>query len=92
MDDYSRYILAWQLYFTMSANDVKKSLNLAIANTGVDQVTIHHRHRLLSDNGPCHISQEPPQHMRASRWIIRGERFIKARSSDTIARCADASE
>ncbi len=58
MDDYSRYIIAWKLVASMSAEDVKKTLDLAIARTGVSQVVVHHRPRLLSDNGPCYLSRE----------------------------------
>jgi putative transposase len=58
MDDYSRYILAWRLCSGMSAEDVKATINDAIAISGVDHVYINHRPRLLSDNGPCYISGE----------------------------------
>ena len=34
------------------------SLDLARAATGVDQVSVAHRPRLLSDNGPCYISEQ----------------------------------
>ncbi len=58
MDDYSRYILAWRLCTGMSASDVKETIDLAIAESGVDHAFIRHRPRLLSDNGPCYISSE----------------------------------
>jgi putative transposase len=58
LDDYSRYIIAWQLCKTMKAEDVKISLDQAIAKTGVEHVHVYHRPRLLSDNGPCFISME----------------------------------
>jgi transposase InsO family protein len=56
LDDYSRYILAWTLTTTMRATDVMETLNLARAQTGIDQVPVRHRPRLLSDNGPCYVS------------------------------------
>jgi putative transposase len=56
LDDYSRYIIAWKLFSSMSANDVQELLDLAIAKTGVTQIKIKHRPRLLSDNGPCYMS------------------------------------
>ena len=56
LDDYSRYILAWTLTTTMAATDVATTLDLARAKAGVDRVAVHHRPRLLSDNGPCYIS------------------------------------
>jgi len=58
MDDYSRYILAWRLCSGMSTYDVKQTLDLAIAESGVEHVYVRHRPRLLSDNGPCYISSE----------------------------------
>jgi putative transposase len=57
LDDYSRYILAWTLTTTMQATDVTATLDLARAKAGVDQVHVVHRPRLLSDNGPCYVSQ-----------------------------------
>ena len=58
LDDYSRKILAWKLSATMEAGDVTETLDLARAATGVDQVRVEHRPRLLSDNGPCYVSGE----------------------------------
>jgi len=58
MDDYSRYILAWQLCRTMKAEDVKETLDMAIERTEVEHVHVVQRPRLLSDNGPCYISRE----------------------------------
>ena len=42
----------------MSADDVKLTLDDAIEQTGVAQVMVKHRPRLLSDNGPCYLSKE----------------------------------
>jgi putative transposase len=56
LDDYSRYILSWKLCTGMSTDDVTDTIDLAIAESGVDHVYIRHRPRLLSDNGPCYIS------------------------------------
>ena len=58
LDDYSRYIVAWRLTSSMAAEDVKDTLDDALAKTGVDHVKVRHRPRLLSDNGPCYISKE----------------------------------
>ena len=58
LDDYSRYIIAWKLFTTMAASDVKEVLDLAIEKTGVMGVAVKHRPRLLSDNGPCYIAAE----------------------------------
>ena len=42
----------------MTANDVKTTLDRAIEKTGVHQVTVNHKPRLLSDNGPSYLSKE----------------------------------
>jgi putative transposase len=58
LDDFSRYILAWTLRPTMQATDVMETLDLARAATGLDDVPVAHRPRLLSDNGPCYLSSQ----------------------------------
>ena len=58
IDDYSRYILAWKLTTGMAASDVRDTLDAALAFTGVEHVQVHHRPRLLSDNGPAYLSAE----------------------------------
>jgi len=58
LDDFSRYIIAWMLFTSMTAEDVKEVLDLAVAETGIDGVKVRHRPRLLSDNGPCYLSDE----------------------------------
>lgn len=58
LDDYSRYIIDWKLFTGMAATDVTELLDRAIEKTGVEQVEIRHRPRLLSDNDPCFISTE----------------------------------
>ena len=58
LDDFSRYILAWKLSSTMGTTDVTETLDRALAVTGVDQVQVKHRPRLLSDNGPAYVSGE----------------------------------
>ena len=51
LDDFSRYIIAWKLCTTMKAEDVTDTLKLALQASGLDQATVMHRPRLLSDNG-----------------------------------------
>ena len=58
LDDYSCFIIAWNLTTAMAADDVKQTLDLAAERTGIDRLHIRHRPRLLSDNGPCYISKE----------------------------------
>ena len=56
LDDFSRYIVAWKLCTTMKAEDVTETLNMALQASGLDQVHVVHRPRLLSDNGSSYIS------------------------------------
>jgi putative transposase len=58
LDDYSRKILAWKLSTTMRVEDVTETLDHARAATGVDQVRVEHKPRLLSDNGPCYVAKD----------------------------------
>jgi len=58
LDDFSRYIIAWKLCTTMKAGDVTETLDLALQASGLDQVHVVHRPRLLSDNGPSYISAD----------------------------------
>jgi len=58
LDDFSRYIIAWKLCTTMKAEDVVATLDLALKASGLDQATVVHRPRLLSDNGSSYISAD----------------------------------
>ena len=58
LDDFSRFIIAWRLCTTMSTHDVADTLDDALHFTGLDQVKIKHKPRLLSDNGPSYISSK----------------------------------
>ena len=42
----------------MAATDVMETLDMARANACIDTVPVRHRPRLLSDNGPCYLSQD----------------------------------
>ena len=48
--------MAWKLCATMRASDVTETLDLALAASGLDQVTVVHRPRLLTDNGSSYIA------------------------------------
>jgi putative transposase len=58
LDDFSRYVIAWELRRGMGAKDVTSVLDQAVACSGVRGVPVHHRPRLLSDNGSAFISSE----------------------------------
>jgi transposase InsO family protein len=63
LDDYSRFIVAWRLCTSMSAQDVSNTLDDVRAFTGIDQVKVKHKPRLLSDNGPCYIAGELSEYL-----------------------------
>ena len=58
LDDFSRYIVAWRLGPTMCASDVTATLDLALAASGLDHITVMHRPRLLSDNGSSYVASD----------------------------------
>ena len=75
VDDFSRYILAWKLCTTMAATDVTDTLQVALQVSGLDQVNVLHRPRLLSDNGPSYVSSE------LGEWLEnKGIRHIRGRA------------
>jgi transposase InsO family protein len=57
MDDYSRFILAWKLQKDMSANSLIEVVQEAVDATGMTEVPIEDRTRLLSDNGAGYVSR-----------------------------------
>ncbi len=65
MDDFSRYILAWKLFSTMSAMYVQETLDLALKKTGLNHVKVRLNPRLLSDNGPCYVSKDLKAYLEA---------------------------
>jgi putative transposase len=57
MDDYSRFILAWKLQKDMTADSLIEVVQEAIDVTGMTDVPIEDRTRLLSDNGSGYVSR-----------------------------------
>jgi len=57
MDDYSRFILGWRLQKDMSANSLIEVVQDAIDDTGMTDVPVKDRTRLLSDNGSGYVSR-----------------------------------
>jgi transposase InsO family protein len=57
MDDYSRFILAWKLQRDMAADSLIEVLQEAVDATGMDEVPVEDRTKLLSDNGPGYVSR-----------------------------------
>jgi putative transposase len=57
MDDYSRFILGWKLQKDMSANSLIEVVQQAVDLTGMTDVPVEDRTRLLSDNGAGYVSR-----------------------------------
>ncbi len=58
MDDFSRFILAWQLKTDMSANSLIDVTQEAVDLTGMTDVPVEDRTFLLTDNGAGYISRK----------------------------------
>ena len=57
MDDYSRFILAWKLQEDMSAHSLIEVVQEAVDATGMTDVPVEDRTKLLSDNGAGYVSR-----------------------------------
>ena len=57
MDDYSRFILAHRLQRDMTSDSFIEVVQEAVDRTGMDQVPMEDRTKLLSDNGPGYVSR-----------------------------------
>jgi putative transposase len=55
IDDYSRFIITWDLREQMTSKDVMPSVDKALLFTGLKR---ENAPKLLSDNGSCYISEE----------------------------------
>ena len=70
LDDYSRYIVHWELCSTMKTVDVKNTINSALSKAGLNK---SQRPKLLSDNGSCYISDEMKQFIKEKQMShVRG--------------------
>jgi transposase InsO family protein len=57
MDDYSRFILGWRLQKDMSSQSLIEAVQAAVDATGMTDVPVEDRTRLLSDNGAGYVSR-----------------------------------
>jgi len=66
LDDYSRYIIHWELCSTMKSEDVVKTIEKSIQITGLTEMNTP---KLLSDNGACYISKDLAQYL--EQWNMK---------------------
>jgi len=64
MDDFSRFILSWDLKTDMTGESLEDVLQQAVDFTGMTDVPVEDRTVLLSDNGAGYISQQFNQYLR----------------------------
>lgn len=60
LDDYSRFIVHWELCESMKAEDVQRTVATAIKQA---KLVSKQKPRLLSDNGACYISAELKEYL-----------------------------
>lgn len=61
LDDYSRYIMHWELCTNMKTDDVTLTLDKALKKAGIAKKNAP---RLLSDNGACYISSDMAEYIK----------------------------
>ena len=64
MDDFSRFILAWKLKMDMTSESFIDVIQDAVDLTGMTEVSLEDRTRLLTDNGPGYVSRAFQDYMR----------------------------
>lgn len=71
LDDFSRYIIAWELCSSMQATDAERTIRLALEQA---KLKPEQRPRILTDNGSAYISQY-------LRNYLKGERIDHVRGA-----------
>jgi transposase InsO family protein/transposase-like protein len=74
LDDYSRYIIHWELCSSMQVEDVKRTVERALKKA---RILTKKRPKLLSDNGSCYISSELKNYLKQNHDMdqIHGRPF-----------------
>ena len=87
MDDYSRYIITWELCKNMETDDAKRVVGVALQESGVDE---QERPRLLTDNGSVIYPKSLGSSLKMKTWDMCWGLFItpkhKAKSSALTGR------
>jgi putative transposase len=70
LDDYSRFIVHWELCESMKAEDVQRTLDKALTKATLGK---QQRPKVLSDNGSCYIASELKDYLQTKQIAhIRG--------------------
>ena len=48
----------------MASDDVEETLNMALKKSGLEEVRVRHRPRLLSDIGPAYLSKDLQEYLK----------------------------
>ena len=64
MDDFSRFIIAWELKSDMAARSLIDVVQQAVDLTGMTDVPVEDRTVLLSDNGAGYLSRQFSKYLR----------------------------
>jgi putative transposase len=64
MDDYSRFILAWELKSDMAAGSLIDVVQKAVDATGMTDIRVENRTVILSDNGAGYVSRQFGEYLR----------------------------
>ena len=90
LDDFSRFIVAWKLCATIPPPSIWRW-----SASGLDQMTVVHRPRLLSDNGASYVAEDLANGWISRKWNTSAAPLItrspRARSSAGIRRSRTAS-
>ena len=68
MDDFSRFILAHKLQHDMTSDSFIEVVQDAVDKTGMTEIPVQDRTRLLSDNGSGYVSRAFREYLHLERW------------------------
>jgi len=66
IDDYSRYIVHWELCRNMDHTDVERTIDCAMVKA---KILTKQRPKLLSDNGPCYVAADLGEYLKKNHGI-----------------------